>query len=86
MTQVLVQYLQSVTVGFVSLQAIINKLWFGYDLEHAISAPVMHTKGDKILFEKHLGEVSSLAWIFLSSPLVEKEIASVTLLNNLYFI
>ncbi|KFO89864.1 Gamma-glutamyltransferase 5, partial [Buceros rhinoceros silvestris] len=36
--------------------AIINKLWFGYDLEHAISAPVMHTKGDKILFEKHLSE------------------------------
>ncbi|KAM3661652.1 glutathione hydrolase 5 proenzyme isoform 1-T1 [Ammospiza maritima maritima] len=31
--------------------AIINKLWFGYDLEHAISAPVMHTKGDSVLFE-----------------------------------
>ncbi|KAF4792806.1 Gamma-glutamyltransferase 5 [Turdus rufiventris] len=30
---------------------IINKLWFGYDLEHAISAPVMHTQGDIVLFE-----------------------------------
>ncbi|NXT08038.1 GGT5 hydrolase, partial [Prunella fulvescens] len=32
--------------------AIINKLWFGYDLEHAISAPVMHTQGDRLLFEE----------------------------------
>ncbi|XP_023793471.1 glutathione hydrolase 5 proenzyme isoform X2 [Cyanistes caeruleus] len=32
--------------------AIINKLWFGYDLEHAISAPVMHTQGDSVLFEE----------------------------------
>ncbi|NWZ37248.1 GGT5 hydrolase, partial [Brachypodius atriceps] len=32
--------------------AIINKLWFGYDLEHAISAPVMHTQGESVLFEK----------------------------------
>uniref|UniRef100_A0A8C3VBM8 Glutathione hydrolase n=1 Tax=Catharus ustulatus TaxID=91951 RepID=A0A8C3VBM8_CATUS len=31
---------------------IINKLWFGYDLEHAISAPVMHTRGDSVLFEE----------------------------------
>ncbi|NXN79366.1 GGT5 hydrolase, partial [Bombycilla garrulus] len=31
---------------------IINKLWFGYDLEHAISAPVMHTQGDSVLFEE----------------------------------
>ncbi|NWX55419.1 GGT5 hydrolase, partial [Promerops cafer] len=31
---------------------IINKLWFGYDLEHAISAPVMHTHGDSVLFEE----------------------------------
>ncbi|NXM21037.1 GGT5 hydrolase, partial [Ploceus nigricollis] len=31
--------------------AIINKLWFGYDLEQAISAPVMHTQGDSVLFE-----------------------------------
>ncbi|NXE68918.1 GGT5 hydrolase, partial [Calcarius ornatus] len=31
--------------------AIINKLWFGYDLEHAISAPVMHTQGVSVLFE-----------------------------------
>ncbi|XP_063029033.1 glutathione hydrolase 5 proenzyme isoform X1 [Melospiza melodia melodia] len=31
--------------------AIINKLWFGYDLEHAISAPVMHTQRDSVLFE-----------------------------------
>ncbi|NWH32493.1 GGT5 hydrolase, partial [Chloropsis hardwickii] len=31
---------------------IINKLWFGYDLEHAISAPVMHTEGDSVLFEE----------------------------------
>ncbi|PKK22769.1 gamma-glutamyltransferase 5 [Columba livia] len=36
--------------------AIINKLWFGYDLEHAISAPVMHTEGDNILFEEHFSE------------------------------
>ncbi|XP_064322509.1 glutathione hydrolase 5 proenzyme isoform X2 [Phalacrocorax carbo] len=35
---------------------IINKLWFGYDLEHAISAPIMHTEGDMILFEKHFSE------------------------------
>ncbi|NWT68436.1 GGT5 hydrolase, partial [Prunella himalayana] len=32
--------------------AIINKLWFGYDLEHAISAPVMHTQDDRLLFEE----------------------------------
>ncbi|NXA99235.1 GGT5 hydrolase, partial [Cnemophilus loriae] len=32
--------------------AIINKLWFGYDLEHAISAPVMHTQGASVLFEE----------------------------------
>ncbi|NXU45325.1 GGT5 hydrolase, partial [Drymodes brunneopygia] len=32
--------------------AIINKLWFGYDLEQAISAPVMHTQGDSVLFEE----------------------------------
>lgn len=76
---------QSVSVGFVSLQAIINKLWLGYDLEHAISAPIMHTEGDRILFEKHFSEVSGLAWIFLSSPFGEKEIASATLLNNLHF-
>ncbi|NXB42804.1 GGT5 hydrolase, partial [Leucopsar rothschildi] len=31
---------------------IINKLWFGYDLEQAISAPVMHTQGDRVLFEE----------------------------------
>ncbi|NXC97541.1 GGT5 hydrolase, partial [Certhia familiaris] len=31
---------------------IINKLWFGYDLEHAISAPVMHALGDSVLFEE----------------------------------
>ncbi|NXK93755.1 GGT5 hydrolase, partial [Formicarius rufipectus] len=36
--------------------AIINKLWFGYDLEHAISAPVMHTEGDCVLFEGHFSE------------------------------
>ncbi|NXF05676.1 GGT5 hydrolase, partial [Smithornis capensis] len=36
--------------------AIINKLWFGYDLEHAISAPVMHTDGDNVLFEEHFSE------------------------------
>ncbi|XP_068268555.1 LOW QUALITY PROTEIN: glutathione hydrolase 5 proenzyme [Nyctibius grandis] len=36
--------------------AIINKLWFGYDLEHAISAPIMHTEGDNILFEEHFSE------------------------------
>ncbi|NXD40026.1 GGT5 hydrolase, partial [Copsychus sechellarum] len=32
--------------------AIINKLWLGYDLEHAISAPVMHTQGDNVQFEE----------------------------------
>ncbi|NXV08109.1 GGT5 hydrolase, partial [Cettia cetti] len=32
--------------------AIINKLWLGYDLEQAISAPVMHTQGDSVLFEE----------------------------------
>ncbi|XP_005233315.1 glutathione hydrolase 5 proenzyme isoform X1 [Falco peregrinus] len=36
--------------------AIINKLWFGYDLERAISAPIMHTDGDNILFEEHFSE------------------------------
>ncbi|XP_063271699.1 glutathione hydrolase 5 proenzyme isoform X1 [Prinia subflava] len=36
--------------------AIINKLWFGYDLEHAISAPVMHTQGDSVLFEESFSE------------------------------
>uniref|UniRef100_A0A8C0BPD1 Gamma-glutamyltransferase 5 n=1 Tax=Buteo japonicus TaxID=224669 RepID=A0A8C0BPD1_9AVES len=55
-SQVLIQYLQPVSVEFVSLQAIINKLWFGYDLEHAISAPIMHTEGASILFEKHFSE------------------------------
>ncbi|CAM9543376.1 unnamed protein product [Bubo scandiacus] len=36
--------------------AIINKLWFGYDLEHAISAPIMHTEDDNILFEEHFSK------------------------------
>lgn len=36
--------------------AIINKLWFGYDLEHAISSPIMHTNKDSILFEGHFSE------------------------------
>ncbi|XP_005147837.1 glutathione hydrolase 5 proenzyme [Melopsittacus undulatus] len=36
--------------------AIINKLWFGYDLEHAISAPIIHTEDDSILFEDHFNE------------------------------
>ncbi|XP_061866214.1 glutathione hydrolase 5 proenzyme [Colius striatus] len=36
--------------------AIINKLWFGYDLEHAISAPIMHTDGANILFEEHFSQ------------------------------
>ncbi|NWI50117.1 GGT5 hydrolase, partial [Calyptomena viridis] len=36
--------------------AIINKLWFGYDLEHAISAPVMHTEGNSVLFEEHFSQ------------------------------
>ncbi|NXW61288.1 GGT5 hydrolase, partial [Eurystomus gularis] len=36
--------------------AIINKLWFGYDLEHAISARIMHTDGDRIMFEEHFSE------------------------------
>ncbi|XP_048819950.1 glutathione hydrolase 5 proenzyme [Lagopus muta] len=36
--------------------AIVNKLWFGYDLERAISSPIMHTNKDSILFEKHFSE------------------------------
>ncbi|NXF85636.1 GGT5 hydrolase, partial [Eubucco bourcierii] len=36
--------------------AIINKLWFGYDLEDAIAAPIMHAEGDTILFEEHFSE------------------------------
>ncbi|XP_069727544.1 glutathione hydrolase 5 proenzyme [Phaenicophaeus curvirostris] len=36
--------------------AIVNKLWFGYDLEHAISAPIMHTEGNRILFEERFSE------------------------------
>ncbi|NXR15460.1 GGT5 hydrolase, partial [Semnornis frantzii] len=36
--------------------AIINKLWFGYDLEGAIAAPIMHAEGDTILFEEHFSE------------------------------
>ncbi|NWV26128.1 GGT5 hydrolase, partial [Origma solitaria] len=32
--------------------AIINKMWLGYDLEHAIVAPVMHTQDDSVLFEE----------------------------------
>ncbi|KFP89624.1 Gamma-glutamyltransferase 5, partial [Apaloderma vittatum] len=36
--------------------AIINKLWLGYDLEHAISAPIMHIEDDKIQFEEHFSE------------------------------
>lgn len=63
-------------MGFVLLQAIINKLWFGYDLEHAISAPVMHTQGNSVLFEEPFSRVSGLGG---------KQIASVTLLGKLYF-
>ncbi|NWR75846.1 GGT5 hydrolase, partial [Centropus unirufus] len=36
--------------------AIINKLWFGYDLERAISAPIMHADGDRVLFEERFSE------------------------------
>ncbi|KAJ7423753.1 Gamma-glutamyltransferase 5 [Willisornis vidua] len=36
--------------------AIINKLWLGYDLEHAIAAPVMHVEGDRVLFEENFSE------------------------------
>ncbi|NXS52679.1 GGT5 hydrolase, partial [Brachypteracias leptosomus] len=36
--------------------AIINKLWLGYDLEGAISAPIMHTDGDRIVFEERFSE------------------------------
>ncbi|NWX84229.1 GGT5 hydrolase, partial [Nothoprocta pentlandii] len=36
--------------------AIINKLWLGYDLEHAIAAPIMHAEGNRILFEKGFSE------------------------------
>uniref|UniRef100_A0A8B9SAX9 Glutathione hydrolase n=1 Tax=Apteryx owenii TaxID=8824 RepID=A0A8B9SAX9_APTOW len=48
--------LPPISAGFLSLQAIINKLWLGYDLEHAIAAPIMHTEGDEILFETHFSE------------------------------
>lgn len=58
------------------MQAIINKLWFGYDLEHAISAPVMHTQGDSVLFEDSFSKVSGLGG---------EQVAPVTLLGNLYF-
>lgn len=73
--------ISSVSMPFVSLQAIINKLWFGYDLERAISSPIMHTNKDSIVFEEHFSQVSSLSWIFPSSPFDGKEIASVTLLH-----
>lgn len=69
-------YVQLGSVGFVVLQAIINKLWFGYDLEHAISAPVMHTQGEAVLFEETFSNVSGLGG---------KQIASATLLGNPYF-
>lgn len=69
-------YVQLGSVGFVLLQAIINKLWFGYNLEHAISAPVMHTQGENVLFEETFSKVSGLGG---------KKIASVALLGNLYF-
>ncbi|XP_050570232.1 glutathione hydrolase 5 proenzyme [Cygnus atratus] len=36
--------------------AIINKLWFGYDLEHAISSPIMHINNGNISFEEHFSE------------------------------
>eukprot|EP00076_Gallus_gallus_P046693 XP_415237.3 glutathione hydrolase 5 proenzyme isoform X1 [Gallus gallus] len=36
--------------------AIINKLWFGYDLERAISSPIMHTNKDSIVFEEHFSQ------------------------------
>uniref|UniRef100_A0A8D0F8C8 Gamma-glutamyltransferase 5 n=1 Tax=Strix occidentalis caurina TaxID=311401 RepID=A0A8D0F8C8_STROC len=49
------------------ISAIINKLWFGYDLEHAISAPIMHTENDNILFEEHFSEVSGLLRSLLGS-------------------
>lgn len=48
--------ISSVSMPFVSLQAIINKLWFGYDLERAISSPIMHTNKDSILFEEHFSQ------------------------------
>uniref|UniRef100_K7F7U2 Gamma-glutamyltransferase 5 n=1 Tax=Pelodiscus sinensis TaxID=13735 RepID=K7F7U2_PELSI len=38
--------------------AIMNKLWFGYDLEHAISTPILHAAMNNILhFEKMFDEV-----------------------------
>uniref|UniRef100_A0A8C3TK36 Gamma-glutamyltransferase 5 n=1 Tax=Chelydra serpentina TaxID=8475 RepID=A0A8C3TK36_CHESE len=38
--------------------AIVNKLWFGYDLEHAISLPVLHASMDNsIQFEPEFDEV-----------------------------
>ncbi|NWH70606.1 GGT5 hydrolase, partial [Piaya cayana] len=36
--------------------AIVNKLWFGYDLERAISAPIMHTEGNIVQFEERFSE------------------------------
>uniref|UniRef100_A0A8C3CRL9 Glutathione hydrolase n=1 Tax=Cairina moschata TaxID=8855 RepID=A0A8C3CRL9_CAIMO len=36
--------------------AIINKLWFGYDLEDAISSPIMHISNGNISFEERFSE------------------------------
>uniref|UniRef100_U3IK93 Glutathione hydrolase n=1 Tax=Anas platyrhynchos platyrhynchos TaxID=8840 RepID=U3IK93_ANAPP len=36
--------------------AVINKLWFGYDLEDAISSPIMHIINGNISFEERFSE------------------------------
>lgn len=40
------------------LQAIVNKLWFGYDLDQAIGAPILSaTGGGSIQVEKQFPQV-----------------------------
>uniref|UniRef100_A0A8D0L9R9 Gamma-glutamyltransferase 5 n=1 Tax=Sphenodon punctatus TaxID=8508 RepID=A0A8D0L9R9_SPHPU len=48
--------------------AIMNKLWFGYDLEHAIAAPILHVKGNKLLLPKGFDEVRSSSCGLFSRP------------------
>uniref|UniRef100_A0A8B9SHU1 Gamma-glutamyltransferase 5 n=1 Tax=Anas platyrhynchos TaxID=8839 RepID=A0A8B9SHU1_ANAPL len=40
----------------ISATAVINKLWFGYDLEDAISSPIMHIINGNISFEERFSE------------------------------
>uniref|UniRef100_A0A8D0H3C3 Gamma-glutamyltransferase 5 n=1 Tax=Sphenodon punctatus TaxID=8508 RepID=A0A8D0H3C3_SPHPU len=63
------QYLLSVlSAELILLQAIMNKLWFGYDLEHAIAAPILHVKGNKLLLPKGFDEVRSSSCGLFSRP------------------